>query len=497
MNYLEGQELEEEDPISRAFESIVKIHCTHKEPDYLIPWQNTMQSSSTSSGFVVQLPTDVPEKKQTVIITNAHSVEYASIIQVQKRGDSSKFAAELVSIGQDCDLAVLKVEDDDFWHNVPIDLEFGELPELQEEVYVVGFPTGGDSMSITSGVVSRIELQQYAQAGTHLLALQIDAAINAGNSGGPVLNEDGQVVGVAFQSLVNAENIGYVVPVPIVQHFLQDLIRCGDYQGFCSVGMGLSMLENESFRKSLGMKKGQSGIYVRSLAPRSLAKGILKPRDVIMELDGIRVGNDGNIPFRPGERVSVIAYLQTKFSNDIVNLKVLRGGEEKMLEVPVGIYPALVPSHWNSQAPPYLIVAGLVFTVLSVPYLQATNALEEYVDSNLSHLIGFMNENQPEDMDEVIILCQVLAHKQNLGYDKANDWHLTKCNGIALRNLKHFQTVLEEFQSSDVSDEGNDYLNLEFGPDEGRTVILERSCLDQVTKDVCEEHSIRETLRLL
>ena len=92
-------------------------------------------------------------------------------------------------------------------------------------------------MSVTSGVVSRVEMQQYSQGGNSLLALQIDAAINPGNSGGPVVNMDREVVGVAFQSLngEEVENIGYVVPVTVVEHFLEDIRRNnGRYTGLRS-----------------------------------------------------------------------------------------------------------------------------------------------------------------------------------------------------------------------------------------------------------------------
>lgn len=72
------------------------------------------------------------------------------------------------------------------------------------------YPVGGECVSITAGVVSRVEMTVYAQAEEELLSIQIDAAINPGNSGGPVVNDDGEVVGVAFQSLGDSdvENIG-------------------------------------------------------------------------------------------------------------------------------------------------------------------------------------------------------------------------------------------------------------------------------------------------
>lgn len=93
---------------------------------------------------------------------------------------------------------MLDVEDEEFWRGVP-PLELGPLPRLQDSVAVVGYPIGGDTISVTAGVVSRIEVTDYSHGSTDLLAIQIDAAINGGNSGGPVFNGSGQCVGIAFQ----------------------------------------------------------------------------------------------------------------------------------------------------------------------------------------------------------------------------------------------------------------------------------------------------------
>jgi S1-C subfamily serine protease len=87
---------------------------------------------------------------------------------------------------------VLTVRDEAFWEDL-YPLAFGELPALLDDVSVVGYPVGGESLSVTAGVVSRIELQEYAQGGETLLAIQIDAAINSGNSGGPVINDQDKV----------------------------------------------------------------------------------------------------------------------------------------------------------------------------------------------------------------------------------------------------------------------------------------------------------------
>ena len=113
------------------------------------------------------------------------------------------------------------------------------LPGLQEPVRVVGYPIGGVAISVTSGVVSRIEVTSYSHGCSELLGLQIDAAINSGNSGGPAFNTLDECVGVAFQSLKHedAENIGYVIPTPVIDHFITDYDRNGQYTGFPTLGL--------------------------------------------------------------------------------------------------------------------------------------------------------------------------------------------------------------------------------------------------------------------
>lgn len=117
-------------------------------------------------------------------------------------------------------------------------------------------------MSVTQGVVSRIEVTAYVHGASELLGIQIDAAINSGNSGGPAFNDLGECVGIAFQSLKHddAENIGYVIPTPVIHHFIQDYDTNGVYTGFPALGLEWQKMENPHLREALGMQ-------VRSPAP--------------------------------------------------------------------------------------------------------------------------------------------------------------------------------------------------------------------------------------
>ena len=178
-----------------CLDSCIRLEVTHVEPNYSLPWQFRHQTTSTSTGFIIS------GKR---ILTNAHCVDNFAVVKVKKRGDAKRYIAHVVAIARDCDLALLTVSDRAFWSPTPRPIVLRgatDLPRLQDVVTVVGFPVGGDNMSITEGVVSRIDMQEYSHGCSELLVVQIDAAINPGNSGGPAFSHTHECVGVAFQSL--------------------------------------------------------------------------------------------------------------------------------------------------------------------------------------------------------------------------------------------------------------------------------------------------------
>lgn len=175
-----GHADEEGKLLGLVLDSVLKVYATHSEPDFLMPWQKRHQTTSTSSGFVINVP-----GIGIRVMTNAHSVEYGSVVQVQMRGEDEKHEAVIEAVGNECDLALLRVDslfppNDVNGARDVFSLQLGALPSLQDEVEVLGYPSGGESLCVTKGVVSRIETQEYAQAGASLLAMQIDAAINPG-----------------------------------------------------------------------------------------------------------------------------------------------------------------------------------------------------------------------------------------------------------------------------------------------------------------------------
>ena len=241
--------------------SIIKIFAMRSRPNYNQPWQNYPQRSSTGSGFVIS---------GNRILTNAHIVANQTFLMVRKPGLQKKYIAKLEVVGHECDMAILKVDDPEFFEGLKA-LEFGDLPELQTSVTVMGYPVGGDNISVTEGIISRIEPIRYSHSGRHLLAVQIDAAINPGNSGGPVLHND-KVVGIAFQGLSQSQSIGYIIPVPVIKHFLKD-VEDKKYNGFPHVPFKFAEMENPDLRKWSKMNSAHTGIIIRSLPPEVKESG--------------------------------------------------------------------------------------------------------------------------------------------------------------------------------------------------------------------------------
>src|SRR5262249_20652971 len=144
------------------------------------------------------------------------------------------------------------------------ELPLGDLPKVRSTVVTYGYPAGGEQISYTRGVVSRIEMQNFVHIGNRsFICVQTDAAINPGNSGGPVIQDD-QVVGVAFQGMPGLENTGFFIPPPVIEHFLKD-IEDGTYDGFPQAGIRLVALQNKAYRNFLKVQDNDIGARVDSL----------------------------------------------------------------------------------------------------------------------------------------------------------------------------------------------------------------------------------------
>ena len=142
------------------YSQVVKIFATTQSPDYACPWQAQPPSSATGSGVIIGT---------RQILTGAHVVANATFLQIQKISTPDKVIARVQAVCHDADLALLEIDDETFTQDIE-PAELGGLPELGDTVMVIGFPVGGEEVSMTEGVVSRIEVQKYDHSRRWLLA---------------------------------------------------------------------------------------------------------------------------------------------------------------------------------------------------------------------------------------------------------------------------------------------------------------------------------------
>jgi len=337
---------------------------------------------------------------------------------------------------------------------------------------------GGDELSITEGVVSRVELTRYSHSGSHLLACQIDAAINPGNSGGPVI-KDGRIAGIAFQGYMYAQNIGYMVPAPLIDHFLKDSAD-GTYDGFPGIGIAWQTMENPGLRANAQMSEAQTGVLLTYVAPDSTARDILRAGDVLLAIEGQPIANDGTIPFRGTERIQFAQEVQKKFMGESVRCTILRGG--KTMEVTIPLRTSLgsgrlVPYTQYDQAPTYYLVGGLVLQPLTRNYLQTWNNMDDVP----VHLADYYYHGRPsDDRKQVIVLTNILGDELTVGYDDFEDHVITHVNGTAIASMEDAVQAIE----------GNEGAYHVLADEWGNRIVLDRAATIEAQKAIMERYKI-------
>jgi len=459
--------------------SVIQITTFSQQPLWDTPWRSDQVRKASGTGFVI---------KGKRIMTNAHVVDWAREILVHRYQDPRPYIARVKYFASDCDLAILEVDDERFFNGMQA-LEFGELPQVRTTVITYGYPAGGEQISYTRGVVSRIELQSYVHAGNRAyLAAQTDAAINPGNSGGPVIQDD-KVVGVAFQGISGLENTGYFIPTTLVQHLLKD-IEDGQYDGFPQAGIRFVSLQNDAFRKFLGLPDNDLGARVDHIFDVPTTRELLKQDDVILKVGPYDVGSDGTIVYE-GNRVFVGVAIADIQSGEKLPFKIWRDKKEIDLDVPLYTYTNdRAEGNQYDTLPRYYVYGGLVFTPLSRDYMKTLpGAWTDPANTDLFYELFYHRHEQPETArKEPIVLSTVLPHAVNANFDVRGHSLVDKINGKKINQLEDVIAAIEE------SPPGGQH-TFEFYPEKSFE-CLDRSDVGAANAEILKSYGIAKDRRL-
>lgn len=413
------------------YDAIVDVENASVVPDYRTPWHGGRETAGSGTGFLIG-----PNQ----FLTNAHVVSNSSRLLIKKYGDPEKYAARILHIAHDCDLALLECDDPAAFEGVE-PLEFGDIPRLESTVTVIGYPLGGRRLTVTRGVVSRIDFQPYSHSGADLhLAIQIDAAINPGNSGGPVL-QDRKVVGVAFQGISGgvAQNVGYMIPTPVIQRFLTD-VEDGKYDRYVDLAISDFDLINPAQRAALGLPpNSRVGTLVAKVNKWGSCDGILEEGDVILAINDKPVASNGYVEIN-GEHVDMNEIVERKFAGDKVQMTIWRDGKEMEVEVELKPFdPYLIQANSYEQKPRFVTFAGLVFQPLDRDMMaaQRVNSLEA------RYLFGtYLLDNRYEERPEIVVLTMILPDAINSNLAGFREAVVDEINGKPIKTLQDLYDAL-------------------------------------------------------
>ena len=423
------------------YRSVVKIYTTALQPSYREAWRSAGILQHSGSGFILNY------KNKLYLITNAHTVNNSTFIQV-KLADAefpTKYEAQLVTLGIDCDLAILEVKDPEFLKTIePLTLAT-QRNETGDKVKVFGFPAGGEECCQTEGIVSRSDWGTYAFSKHALLTTSIDAKISPGSSGGPVINQDNQVIGVVHQGSPDGKILGQIVPLNIIMHFLEDSTKNPRYIGFPFFNVVLQAMDNHNLRAFYGMQDKQSGILVITIPDFSIAQCLLQEHDVLLEINGIPISNLGKINIKPDfdTPVDFRVLIQQAYIGDKINFKVMRNKQEIQIDIlltkPLGS-DRLIPLQLNEAIPAYIEHSGMILQPLTRNYMntfynketESSNsppALEQYTYQ--SNSTEFTQKNRRS----IIFIRAILQHAETQGYNVFNNTIIAKINGREISTL--------------------------------------------------------------
>jgi len=533
--------------------SVVKVFVTKSSYNYLNPWAAPTQMQSYASGFIID---------GRRIVTNAHVVSNVSFVQVRKAGSSRKYEARIRRVVHAVDLAILEISDEEgrleeFFDNTA-PLVLGQTPSVGDTVRAYGFPWGGNEMSLTKGVVSRVEVDRVAHSGGAVLACDMDTAITGGNSGGPVMAIPGDdhwrspckepvVVGVVFQGY-SAKEGGYMIAVEVVRRVIA-LDNTGQTLKVPELGITAQILENRCIRKSLGLvsidkydqglikslksnamkvatrteqidkdkeiaieitpeqkeladssKKIEGGIMVYKIADFSPAKGLLKKRDVLLQIDDFPIGENGTVEFRKGERTKWTYCIARKCIGESVKLKFFRDGyfytHTIVLDKTRNDIQHVGEKQYDVK-PTYMLKAGFVFQPVTLNLYHAITCFH----SVHSKLLEYRSTDHPS----YVLMTRVLQCDITTGYDMTSQI-VEAVNGKVIHTMQDLiDAFKEEIEVIETKGDSNNpdaslngilssTLNISDNIDSSATdqPMAESSKHNNINKDIVQEAEEKE-----
>ena len=323
-NFVEGSIA---DIANKVSESVVSIVTSTKSTDF---FGQDYSSSAAGTGIIVT--------KDGYVLTNKHVISGASKVTVILDDGTTYEDVKIVATDPLNDVAFLKIND--VSDLTPATLGDSKTIKVGQQVIAIGNALGEYQNTVTSGIISGTGRSVTASDGsgynTETLSdmIQTDAAINSGNSGGPLVNATGEVIGINTATSTSAENMGFAIPISSVKGMLNQLTETGKasrtYLGVYSVEITSEAAKAYNLPVNAGAYLYSPSSYSAIVKDSPAAKAGLKDKDIVTKVNGVEVGSAGSLAnliseYKPG---------------DTVQLTVIRDGKEIAINVTLEGYPS-------------------------------------------------------------------------------------------------------------------------------------------------------------
>ena len=458
----------------RLEEQIVRLHVSKHEIDRNAPWQFGDLVQQTYLGAVVP---------GGLILTTAYAVADAGFIEIQRFGASRRDEAKIEFADYEADLALVRpIMESTLAGLTPVTVgddltvdDHVDLYKARDPYQLARIPAILQDVGTENGATSNYLLVRY------LLKVQ-----QTGLGWSEPVFRQGQLVGLTSGQ---DANFVHALPAFAIKHFLAD--KPGkDYRGFPSLGINLTPLTSPDHRRLIGATALQGGVRVASIEPRSAFLGQLKVDDVVVEVDGVAVSDQGFIAHPSWGKVQAKYLLNQHFAGDVVELKVVRGGKEMVLKAPVRRHDSnddLVRNHRYGNPEPHLIFGGLVFQELSAEYFSHWGReWRDYAPFPFLYTLEYLSKERTEPGQRVVFVSRTLPDEFNRGYSEARYQIVKEVNGRSVTSLASLREALQQ----PVLKAGRRYARINFRRDGGE-VILDMAGIAAAHRRIAKTYEIK------
>jgi S1-C subfamily serine protease len=402
---------------ARYGESVVALKVTYQEWDEDRPWAKQNPGSRSASAVVVKGPR---------LLTRAQIVADATLIQVERGGGAHLWPARVEHVDPEIDLALLAVDDPACFEGLAPARLARQVPT---EGSVSSVRWSNRQLEVATSRVQRIEVltNRYGNVDHAFLVVRTD--VERGGWAEPVF-DGGWLVGI---TAAQEGERAWVLPAEIVGGYLARARRPGGYPGFARLGVEWQENRDHSLTAYLGLPGEARGVLIRSVRRGTSACGVLRPRDVLLELDGHAIDAIGNYAHPRYGRLRFAQLAALREPGEEMAARVWRDGAARELTIPLRAYPSdmrLVPWRRDERPPPYLVAGGLVFRELDGPFLRTWGAKwKENAPLDLSITYQLYAHGQTDDRRRILVVSSVLPDRYNLGYHEIANVVVRSVNG--------------------------------------------------------------------